>query len=564
MERGRDEIGYAAVESGEWTIRDEEARRYVQLATRGVESLVRSTLGPLGMEKQIRTKNLQDEPETVQTADASQILDAVERGEGFNHPVAALFVDAIDSMQTGLADGSTTAIVLTAALVDNGLDRIEEGLHPGNVVIGYAMAAARAGEVLDELAREVTVENTVRLRQVAATSMTSDLDAETRETYASRVVEAVQALSRATDGEWLDTDDVKLLSAPPGEGGFYEGLIVRRFPGPLHESERAKTEFDWSLLDPVEDATVALIDREIDFERTGATFGEGKESGVTVETLEQLETYTQELDAHLDGVAAQVASLGVDVLVSQPAVDDRIRTALDRHGVAVVDEVEYPLSDVYRLARACDATVVGDLTDLTPDRLGTVPQVTERRVGDEKWTFFEGCDGGVFTLVVDVETETARTQHERVLADALEVTALAVMDAQVLPGAGAPAMAVAQELREYAPTIPDVEQLAVEAFAEALEQVPVALAENAGADPIDALAALRVAHSTAETQPASVGLAADGTTTDAWADGIVEPRRVFSQAIETANTVAEELVTLDAVLYPNVDLETYTPRPERD
>ena len=567
MTTGREGRGYAPVDVGSWTLRDADAQQFVSAATRTVKSLVRSTFGPNGLDTQIATLDNVEEPEIVHTTDAAAILDAIERGGGFGHPVAALFVDSVDAMQRGLKDGSTTAILLADALVREGIDLIEAGVHPTSVVVGYSMAASRAGSVLDALAREADPDDEQLLRSLAATSMTADIPRETRETYATQVAEVIGRLARSGDTDWVDTDDAKVLAGRAASGGLHRGIVVRRYPGPLDESEEARREFDWSTLDPMTNATVALCDREVDFERTALSFGDGRDSGVDLTSIEQFEAYTEGLDRRIAAVADRLRSLGVDVLVSQEEIDDRIRTAFEARDIAIVDGVKYPLVDVYRLARATGGTVVDSLDDLSSTHLGTVGSLTERRVGDEKWTFFDDCEGGVFTLVVEVETDTASAEHERLIEDALEVTATAVTDRQVLPGAGAPAMAVASALREYALSVSGREQLAIEAFADALEIIPRTLAENAGADPIDAIAALRGAHARAHADsegPASIGLSADAELVDAWEGGIIEPRRVFSQAIETARTIAEQLLTVDAVCHPGVDLGSFRPQPERD
>ena len=563
MDAEREEIGSGRTDAESWVLRGEAVRTFVSSATGTVGSLVRSTFGPNGLDAQVETLDNVEEPEIVHTTDAATILDAIERGGGFSHPIAALFVDGVDAMQRGLKDGSTTAILLADALIREGIDLIEEGVHPSTVVVGYGMAAARAGTVLDTLAFEVDPDDEALLRSVAATSMTADVAPATRERYASQVAEVVHELAQTGDTDWVDTDDAKVLADRAAAGGLYRGIVVRRFPGPLDESEEAQQEFDWSTLDPTTNATVALCDGDIDLERTAHSFGDGRDSGVEINTVEQFEAYTEGLDRQITAIADRLRSFGVDVLVSQEEIDDRIRMVFEACDVAVVDEVKYPLVDVYRLARATGGTVVDALSDLTAANLGTVGSLTERRVGDEKWAFFDDCTGSVFTLVVEVETDTASAEHERLVEDALEVTATAVTDRQALPGAGAPAMAVASALRAYAPSVSGREGLAIEAFADAVETIPRALAENAGGDPIDALAALRSAHASGG-EPASIGLSVDAKPIDAREVGIVEPRRVFSQAIETANAIVEGLLTIDAVLHPGVDLGTFRPRPERN
>jgi chaperonin GroEL (HSP60 family) len=579
MDIGGDEPGYEAVEPGEWSIVDADARQYVRSATREVASLVRTTYGPLGMEKQLRTQDRKNNPETVHTSDAGEIMDGIQRAQGFTHPAAALFVDAVGSMQRGLRDGATTAILLTDALVEHGLELVEEGLHPGTVVVGYAIAAGRAGQVLDDLARPVEPDDAALLGDVARTAMAGELDESTRDRYADLVVEAVGGVAAASE-DWIDTDDVKVLAAPGEPGGLIRGLIVRRYQEELGAGEEAEREqnwsirdkvdweFDWSLMEPREDVTVALLDREIDFERTATSFGgdgteEDRRSGVEM-SVEDLEAYRAGRDDRIGETADRLADLGVDVLVSQPEVPEELTVALEERGVAVVDEVEYPLSDVYRLARASGGEVVANVEDLTAEHLGTVGRVSERRVGDEKWTEFGDCSGGVFTLVVDSDTASERERRERIVEDAIEVTGTAAVDRQVLPGAGAPAMATATDLRSYAASVDGRERLAVEAFADALTDLVRVLAANSGADPLDAVATLRAAHAAVDG-PAGQGIGPDTEEPiDAWEAGVVEPRRVFSQAVETARATTERLITIDAVLHPGVDLGAFVSEPHRE
>lgn len=580
MDIGRDEPGYEAVRPGEWSIVDADAREYVRSATREVASLVRTTYGPLGMEKQLRTKDRKNNPETVYTSDAGDIVDGIQRAQGFTHPAAALFVDAVGSMQRGLRDGATTAILLTNALVEHGLELVEEGLHPGTVVVGYAIAAGRAGQVLDDLARSVDPDDTALLGDVAATAMAGELEESIRERYADLVVEAVQGLAAAPE-DWINTDDVKVLAAAGERGELTRGLIVRRYQEELGAGEEAEREqnwsirdkvdweFDWSLMEPREDATIALLDQEIDFERSATSFGgdgteENLKSGVNIGSIEDLDTYRAGRNERIEETADRLADLGIDVLVSQPEVPEEIVSAVEERDIAVVDEVEYPLSDVYRLARASGGEVVGNVDDLTADHLGTVERVSERRVEDEKWTTFEGGPGGVFTLVVDSETDSERERRERIVDDAIEVTGTAAVDRQVLPGAGASAMAVATDLRSYAESVDGRERLAVEAFADALADLVRVLAENSGADPLDAVAILRTAHAAGDG-PAALGIGPDaGEPIDAWEAGVVEPRRVFSQAVETARATTEQLITIDAVLHPGVDLGEFVSEPHRE
>lgn len=563
------DVEFDDVASEDWSIKDEAARDYVETATSVVASLVRSTLGPRGMEKLIATEDPQGRPEIVQTTDAEQILAAIERGDGFNHPVAALFIDAIDSMQRGLGDGTTTAMVLTAALIEQGVELTEAGVHPGTIVVGYAMASNQAGDVLDALAEPISSDDRDRVAQVAASTMTANIDPGVRTQYAEAVAEAIERLAANSDSGFLDTDTVKILSGR-GEGtGLRDGLVIRRFPTALEESEESVSEFDWSFdfPEPTEDVHLAIMEREIDFEDSATSFGgEGWDTGVLLDTSERVDSYRSGLEDRVARTAASLKDHGVDVIVSQERVDDSLENLFEQEGIVVIDNVKYPKSDIHRLAKDTGGTVVGHLDEVDEEAVGVANTVYERRVGDEKWTFFVGSEGPASTIILDNPLETDADRHVRTVEDALETASMAVMDKQILPGAGAPAMAVAAALRDFATTVPDREQLAIEAFAEALEEIPYALAENAGLDPVETLIGLRNAHAagTAE-EPLPLGLDLDtGEPTDAFETEVIEPRRVFSQAIETAYAATEQLLTVDAVLFPGVDFDHWEAELERE
>lgn len=563
------DVEFEDVASRDWSITDEAARDYVETATTTVASLVRSTLGPRGMEKLIATQDSKGRPEIVQTTDAEQILAAIERGDGFNHPVAALFVDAIDSMQRGLGDGTTTAMILTAALIERGVDLAEQGVHPGTIVVGFAMALNHAGEVLDDLAEPISADDRNRIAQVASATMTADLDPRTRDRYAAAVADAIERLAENSDSGLLDTDTVKVLAGRGEETGLRDGLVVRRFPGPLEESDEAVREFDWTLdfPEPTHDVHLAITEREIDFEKSATSFaGEGFNTGVYLETAESVESYRSGLEDRVASAAGRLKDHGVDAIVCQESVADSITALFERDGIVVIDNVTYPVSDVHRLARDTGGQVVSHLDEVDEAAVGVANTVYERRVGDEKWTFFVGSDGPASTIVLDTPLETDADRHVRIVEDALETTSMALMDEQILPGAGAPALAVAGALREFATSIPDREQLAIEAFAEAVEEVPYVLAENAGYDATDALIRLRNAHENgSEADPLPLGIDLEtGDPMDAFEAAVVEPRRVFSQALETAYAATEQLLTVDAVLFPGVDFDSWDPALEHE
>lgn len=553
------------LDPGEWTIQDDDVRAYVREPTRELSSLVRSTLGPIGLEKLIHTQDSKGRPTIIQTADGGEILDALEKSEDITHPVGALFIDHVDSMQRGLSDGTTTAIVLADALIARGLDLIEQGVSPTNVVIGYALAANRAGSVLDDLVQPVSADDPEILRAVATTSMTAlDLSEEERTEIATMVVDAIQAIANATESSWLETDDVKILARTGVDTNLYQGLVIRRWPGPADENEDANIEFDYDLAypNPTKDVKVALIEGDIEFEKTASVLYRQGHQGTRL-SPEAASDYGAAREQKAHATARRLQEAGTDVIVTHERLDDLIKSIFQTVGLAVIDGAKYPKTDLQRLARATGATVEPTVDDVSRDSLGTAGTVVEEWVGEERWTIFDDCTGSVFTIVVDAVNEVAATQRKRLVEDAVEVTGLAVIDGQVLPGAGGPALAIAADLREYAPNIADESQLAVEAFAESIETIVQVLAVNAGHDPIDVLTSLRAETRSQPDRVVGIDVTSGGMI-DPWAEGIIEPRRVFSQAIETARAATEQLLTVDSVLFPGVDFDSFNPVTEHE
>jgi chaperonin GroEL (HSP60 family) len=560
-----DRSGGDPISTPDFSLTGSELRTFVRTGVDGVASLVRTTYGPRGRDSLVELNGSKNEVVVELTSSGRGVLDAIERGDGFQHPVAAVIVDAVDTMHRDLNDGSTTVVLLLQALLERGYELIEQGLSPTDVLVGYALAADEVGRVFDDLARPVSYADTETLGQVARTTMTPRLAGDPDEAYVRLVVEAVQGLAAESEGAWVDTTQVKLLADPATETKLHDGVVVTRWPRGAEKSDRSLVDFDWAsqFPEPLEDVSVAILDAEIDVEKSGTNFGMGSDPGVRLDSVGSVERYHSGLIARKRALVEHIADLGVDILVSQARVDDDLIRLFEDADVAVVDRVETPEADVDRLAVATGATVVSRPEDVSVDRLGTVGRLFERRTGEEKWTYFTDCAGAAYTLTLRVPVEQGAAHHRRVVEDALDVTATAVMDGQVLPGAGAAGMTAGAALRREALSIGGREALAVSAFGAALEDTVRVLAHNAGLDPIDVIAGLRNARAGGDCAGEAVGIdVVAGEQADAWAAGIVEPRRVFSQALETARTLASQFLTTDAFLYPNTSLSGFTPNTE--
>ena len=536
----------------DYGVLDEEARTHILEATRQTASLVESTYGPVCLDTVVEDKASNDKRDLIVTSRGSLVLDVIERNSGFSDPVAAVFVDALDSMERRLGDGTTTAALLACALIRRGAELIDKGLHPVTVSIGYGIANAYAGETLDALSRPVDPSDRSRLADIARTALNSISNPAVRDQYAEVIAEVIANLA-ATDEPGVNLDNVKIVSAANAADPLVRGVVVQRGPSPADESEWVRSNFEWELEFPKAETnlTVAIMDDAIEFEELSTTLSQSGRDNFVASSRAEMAQYQTALEAHQDSELDRLGSLDIDVLVAQPRLNTEVRNGLRRRGIAVIDKVQYPLSDVYLLADAMDATVVSDLADLDASVLGTATHVREQRFTDEKWTIFEGKTANAYTIVIVAGTAGRRARLNNQLDAALEITAVAAIDQQILPSAGGHALAVAHDLKQtYAPTIPEREQLAVDAFADALTDIVNTLVSNAGEDPLMILPSLREAYERRGYTPGYDVLT--HKIVDPYEVGLVEPRRLFSHAIETAYGITELLLLTDAFLYPTV------------
>lgn len=557
----------APLSTRDFSLTGSELTTFVRGGVDSVDSLVRTTYGPRGMDKLVQLNGSKNEVVVELTSSGRGVLDAIERGDGFSHPITAILVDAVDTMYRDLNDGTTAAVVLTRALVTRGYELLDQGLTPSDLLVGYALAAEAVGRVYDDLSRPVSHDDADLLAQVARTMLTCRFGAAPDERYVDLVVDVVQGLAADTEGAWVDTKQVKIVSSPGATTELCQGVVVTRWPRGAETSERSLVDFDWDLQfpEPLENATIALLDHKIAVESVGTNFGAGSYSGIHLDSADAVQRYHVGYEERKREIAEHVAALGVDVLVSQPRVDDDLVDHFEAVGVAVVDKVETPERDIDRLATATGATVVSRVDDLAAEHLGVAGSVFEYRARDEKWTYFAACDGPAYTLSLRAPTEHGADHLAAVVEDALEVTATAVIDGQVLPGAGAAQMTAAAAVRDAARGLGGREALAMAAFGAALEDSVRVLAANAGLDTIDEIAGLRNVRAADDGAGAGAAVGLDVTTgerVNAWEAGIVDPRRVPSQSLETARSTAVRLLTTDAFLHPNVSLGRFTPKTE--
>ena len=488
-------------------------------AGKAVAESVRTTLGPKGMDKML----VDSGGSVVVTNDGVTILKEMD----IDHPAANMIVEVSETQEDEVGDGTTSAVVVAGELLDQAEELLDQDIHATTLAQGYRQAAEEAKSILEEDAIDVSADDRDTLVEIAQTAMTGKGAENAKDLLADLVVDAVLAVA---DDDDIDTENVsveKVVGSSVDESELVEGVIV--------DKERVDENMPYA----VEDATVALFDGDIEVKETEI------DAEVNVTDPDQLQQFLDQEEAQLREMVDHLVDIGADVVFVGDGIDDMAQHYLAQEGILAVRRAKS--DDLNRLARATGGRVVSNLEDIESDDLGFAGSVAQKDVGGDERIFVEDVEEAKsVTLILRGGTEHVVDEIERAIEDSLGVVRTTLLDGQVLPGGGAPEAELALQLRDFADSVGGREQLAVEAFADALEVIPRTLAENAGLDPIDSLVDLRSRHDGGEF---GAGLDAyTGDVIDMEAEGVVEPLRVKTQAIESATEAAVMILRIDDVI----------------
>ena len=495
-------------------------------AARAVADAVRSTLGPRGMDKML----VDSMGDITITNDGVTILKEVD----VEHPAAKMIVEVAKTQDQQCGDGTTTAVVLAGELLKRSESLLEQNVHPTVIVRGFQQAVQHAQELLEkEIGTTVKSDDESILIDCATTAMGSKGVFGSREHLAKIAVQAVQKIAEQRgDHIVADVDQIKVEKRHGGtisDTELIAGIILDKERGhPRMPSE-------------VTNAKIALLNSSLEIKKTEI------ESKINIKNPSQIQNFLDEEDKTFRKMVEAIKASGANVVVCQKGIDDVVLHYLAKEGIYAVKQVKE--SDLQKLARATGGKIVTGFKDLTAADLGTAAKVDERKVGDDDMTFVTGAaNPRSVSILIRGGTEHVTQEVERSLNDALKVVSSVIEDGVVCPGGGATEIDLAVKLRKWAPTVGGREQLAVEAFAQALEVVPWALSENGGYDSINTLIELRRGHDGSGANK-NVGInLQDGKATDMWKLHVVEPLRVKRQALASASEVAAMVLRIDDVI----------------
>ena len=493
-------------------------------AAKLVAHLIKSSLGPRGLDKML-VDSLGD---VTITNDGATILKEID----VQHPAAKMIVEISKTVDNEVGDGTTSSVVFAGSLLEKAEDLIKKDVHSSTIVEGFQSAAEKALELYAELSRTISPEDRSELLKVAKTSMESKLISEDSQKLAEMVVDSVLTVAeKRDDGSYtVDLDNIKVEKK--AGGSIHDTQVVK---GIVLDKEIVHS----GMPTRVEGARIALVDSALEIEKTEMS------SEIRISDPAQMQMFLEEESRMLREMVEKLHGSGANVVICQKGIDDIAQHYLAKHGILAVRRVKE--SDMTKLAKATGGRVISNIDDLSPDDLGSADVAHQRKVESDKWVFVEGCsDARSVSVLIRGGSQRVVDEADRSIHDALMVVKDVIEKPSVVAGGGAPEAYVAAQLKRWADSFDGREQLAIKKFAEALESIPLTIAENAGMDPIDTMATLR-----ARQGQGNIWTGIDARNTrieDMQQLDVIEPVAVKEQITKSAAEAACMILRIDDVI----------------
>jgi thermosome len=501
-----------------------DAQRGNIMAAEIVTETIRTTLGPLGMDKML----VSGTGDIVITSDGATIMKEFD----VQHPAAKMLVEVAKSQDNEVGDGTTTAVVLAGELLLKARRLMDQDVHPTIIIDGYKKASAEALRILDSLAIPVDPKDTKTLRQIASTSMGTKTVAASKDYLAQLATSAVTQVMDSSGGKTkADIEKIK---------------VVKKRGGGIDQTELVQgIVLDKEMVHPgmpkrVENARIALLNTKLEIDKAEM------DSKITIKTPDQMKMFLDKENAMMKEMVDKIAESKANVVMSEKIIDDVVKHFLAKRKIAGVRHVS--TADMEKVGRATGGKIVATLKDLSAESLGEAKLVEEVKIGDDKLLYIRECrDPKAVTIVIRGGSEHVIEEAERSLHDALCVVRNVVEDGKIVAGGGSIEAELAKQLLDFAVKVGGREQLAIQCFAEAVESIPMTLALNAGLDPIDIMIELRMKHQESANKWFGVSVH-DGKVADMLKERVIEPLRVKQQAIKSSTEVACMILRIDDVV----------------
>jgi thermosome len=492
-------------------------------AAKLVAELVRTSLGPRGMDKML-VDSLGD---VTITNDGATILKEID----VQHPAAKMMVEIAKAVDNEVGDGTTSSVVFGGALLAKAEELLDKDVHATVIIEGYQAAAEKALSLLSELAKTVDPREKETLLKIAKTSMESKLISEDSDMLSKLVVDAIlQIVEKQGESYKVDLDNIKVEKKAGGSirnTSLIKGIVLDKEV--VHSGMPTK----------IEKAKIALVNSALEIEKTEMS------AEIRITDPTQMQMFLEEENRMLKAMVDKIYEIGANVLICQKGIDDIAQHYLAKQGILAVRRVKE--SDMTKLVKATGGRIITNLDDITSKDLGYAEHVEQRKVETDKWVFIEGCKNPrAITLLLRGGSQRVVDEVDRSMHDALMVVKDVIEKPAIVAGGGAPEEFLASSLKDWADRFEGREQLAIKKYAEALEIIPLTIAENAGMDPINTMITLRAKQSQGRKW---TGIDARNTRiADMFALDIIEPVAVKEQIIKSATEAACMILRIDDVI----------------
>ena len=492
-------------------------------AAKLVADLVKSSLGPRGLDKML-VDSLGD---VTITNDGATILKEIDA----QHPTAKMMFEISKTIDTGVGDGTTSSVIFAGTLLAKAEELLSKDVHSSVIIDGFQAASEKSLEILDEISKKVQSNDKEILLKIAATSMESKLISEDSDTLSKIVVDAILKITETKkEKTTVDLDNIKVEKKAGGsitDTALVKGIVLDKEI--VHSGMPTK----------IQQAKIALINTALEIEKTEMS------AEIRINDPTQMQMFLEEENRMLKTMVDKLHTAGANVVICQKGIDDMAQHFLAKHGILSVRRVKE--SDMTKLAKATGGRITSNLDDISEKDLGTSELVHQKKVESDKWVFVEGCrNPQSVTLLIRGGTQRVVDEVDRSIHDALMVVKDVIERPAIVAGGGAPEALLAAFLKDWSESFDGRQQLAIKKFAEALEIIPLTIAENAGMDPIDTMVTLRAKQS--EGKKWSGINAKDGKVSDMLSLNIVEPVVVKEQIIKAATEAASMILRIDDVI----------------
>ena len=492
-------------------------------AAKLVADLVKTSLGPRGLDKML----VDSIGDVTITNDGATILKEID----VQHPVAKMMVEIAKTLDNEVGDGTTSSVVVAGALLEKAEQLLNKDVHSSVIVEGYQAAAEKTLQLLSQMAKTIQPDDKASLLKIAKTSMESKLISEDSGILSKIVVDAILSIATKKEQKYtVDLDNIKVekkAGASIEDTSLIQGIVLDKEI--VHSGMPTK----------IEKPKIALINAALEVEKTEMS------AEIRISDPTQMQMFLEEENRMLKTMVDKIHEIGAKVLICQKGIDDISQHYLAKYGILAVRRVKE--SDMTKLAKATGGRVSTNIDDLSPSDLGSADIVQQKKIESDKWVYIEGCKNPQsVTLLIRGGSQRVVDEADRSIHDALMVVKDVIEKPSIVGGGGAPESFVASHLKEWADSFEGREQLAIKKYAEALESIPLTIAENAGMDPIDTMTALRSKQSQGHKW---TGIdAKKGKIADMFSQDIVEPLIVKEQIIKSATEAACMILRIDDVI----------------